>query len=626
MTDPGTSRWEQLNESGRLYFLKGDVRRAEDAFREAVAEAEREGDALRLSSSLGNLAQLRYQQRDLDDAEALFRRSIVLREKAVGPDHVSVAQPLNNLAALHVARGEHAEAQGLLARALRVVEKHRPDTHPDVTVTLNNLAKLHFKRGDFAAAEPLLLRLLAAKQAGGKDHPEVATVLTSLATLRLATGHPAQAEVMWREALDIRERAGKPTDPSLAPILDGLADACAAQERTTEALALRERALAIREVALGPAHASVVAARGKLEEMRASLAAAPAPRAGPRPAPRLSALKMTALDDAAPEPAPRRGGELPDERKPLQPPAGPQENAWLREAEPPSHIIDGGSAGGTAVASPPRRTPPYVPTIPRNSGATPRPAALRNSELAAATEERAVPTNAAPVGDTGSWFNSAVAPTPAIPVAAIPAAPAPVPPAPTAPAAPAEPSVPQARVSSAVRAPVPAPRVSMPVPMAPEPARTHAVEPPEPARPPRRRPAARFVERQASSRRPLVAIVAIVAIAGAAAWLSLGRRDAGATRAAEARTAPSAPSAVTEAPISVPAPRVKAPAAVASSAGRSATDSASVDSARRARTSLDVTLPAAPSLDRLTRALDDSASRIRRGVNIDVRPPSLNEP
>lgn len=626
MTDPGTSRWEQLNESGRLFFLKGDVRRAEDAFREAVAEAERDNDSLRLSSSLGNLAQLRYQQRDLDDAEALFRRSIVLREKAVGPDHVSVAQPLNNLAALHVARGEHAEAQALLTRALRVVEKHRPDTHPDVTVTLNNLAKLHFKRGDFAAAEPLLLRLLAAKQAAGKDHPEVATVLTSLATLRLATGHPAQAEVMWREALDIRERAGKPTDPSLAPILDGLADACAAQERTAEALALRERALAIREVALGPAHASVAAARAKLEEMRAA-AAAPAPRPGARPAPRLSALRMTALDDLPPEPSSRRGGEMPDERTPLQPSAGPGENAWLREAEPPSHIIDGGAGGGTVVASPPRRTPPYVPTVPRTSGGIPRPAALRNSELASATEERsAPPVNAAPAGDAGSWFNSAVAPTPAIPVAAIPSASAP------AQAAPANvaPSVPQARVSSAVRAPAPAPapRPSVAVPMAPGTAeRAHAMEAPkpEPTRP-RRRPAARFAERETGSRKPLVAVVAILAIAGAAAWMSIGRRDRGAPRAPEANAATQAPAPAPEAPISVPAPRVKAPSAAASRAERTATDSIAADSARRAQTTLDVTLPVAPALDRLTRTLDDNASRVKRGVNVDVRPPSLNEP
>ena len=271
MSEATTTRWEQYNEAGRLFFLQGDLARAEESFVAAVSEAETLGaDNVRLASSLSNLGQLKYQQRDLASAEGLFRRSLDIRERSLGHDHISVAQNLNNLAALHVARNEHAEAEALLVRALHINERERGGSHPDVAVTINNLAKLHFKRGDYASAEPLLLRLLALKQTPDKNNPEAAAVLASLATLRQATGHPAAAESLWKETLAVRERSLSATDAALAPTLEGLADACEAQRRWSEAIAHRERALPIRVQVMGADHPAVTAARGRIAELRVS--------------------------------------------------------------------------------------------------------------------------------------------------------------------------------------------------------------------------------------------------------------------------------------------------------------------------------------------------------------------
>src|SRR5580704_886986 len=90
--------WEQYNETGRRLFAEGDLAGAEDAFVAAIAEAERGGgDPLQLASSLGNLAQLKYQQKDHLRAEELFRRSLELREQSLGSDHPSVLTSINNL-------------------------------------------------------------------------------------------------------------------------------------------------------------------------------------------------------------------------------------------------------------------------------------------------------------------------------------------------------------------------------------------------------------------------------------------------------------------------------------------------------------------------------------------------
>jgi len=43
------------------------------------------------------------------EAEPLYKRSLAIREKALGPDHPDVAQSLNNLAVLYNTQGRYTE-------------------------------------------------------------------------------------------------------------------------------------------------------------------------------------------------------------------------------------------------------------------------------------------------------------------------------------------------------------------------------------------------------------------------------------------------------------------------------------------------------------------------------------
>ena len=52
------------------------------------------------------------------DSEPLHLRAIAIDEKALGPDHPSVAIDLNNLANLHKIKGDYAQAEPLLTRTL----------------------------------------------------------------------------------------------------------------------------------------------------------------------------------------------------------------------------------------------------------------------------------------------------------------------------------------------------------------------------------------------------------------------------------------------------------------------------------------------------------------------------
>jgi tetratricopeptide (TPR) repeat protein len=61
---------------------------------------------------------LYYDQGRYGDAEPLYKRSLAIREKALGRDHPDVASSLNNLAALYRNQGRYADALPLVQRVI----------------------------------------------------------------------------------------------------------------------------------------------------------------------------------------------------------------------------------------------------------------------------------------------------------------------------------------------------------------------------------------------------------------------------------------------------------------------------------------------------------------------------
>jgi hypothetical protein len=57
-------------------------------------------------------------------AAPLYQRSLVIKEKAVGPNHPSVATSLNNLAELYRATNRTSEAEALEKRANAIEAKN----------------------------------------------------------------------------------------------------------------------------------------------------------------------------------------------------------------------------------------------------------------------------------------------------------------------------------------------------------------------------------------------------------------------------------------------------------------------------------------------------------------------
>src|SRR5437764_640743 len=108
-----------------------------------ASSAAAQNSELSRASALNHEAVQLYLQARYAEAEPLYKRSLAIREKALGPDGQNVAISIDNLAKLYRDQGRHADAEPLYKRSLALREKALGKDHPDVAQSLYNLAGLY---------------------------------------------------------------------------------------------------------------------------------------------------------------------------------------------------------------------------------------------------------------------------------------------------------------------------------------------------------------------------------------------------------------------------------------------------------------------------------------------------
>jgi len=82
-----------------------------------------------LAVDLNNLATLYFDQGRYAESERLHRRSLTIRENALGPEHPKVATALENYADTLRKLGRETEAQRMETRAKAIREKTKKTKH-----------------------------------------------------------------------------------------------------------------------------------------------------------------------------------------------------------------------------------------------------------------------------------------------------------------------------------------------------------------------------------------------------------------------------------------------------------------------------------------------------------------
>jgi tetratricopeptide (TPR) repeat protein len=89
-----------------------------------VSAAQTQSTELAEAEQLSNQVIELYKQGKFDQALSLAERALMLREKALGPDHVLVANALTNIAEIYLAKGKRKEARTSYQKSIAIYEKN----------------------------------------------------------------------------------------------------------------------------------------------------------------------------------------------------------------------------------------------------------------------------------------------------------------------------------------------------------------------------------------------------------------------------------------------------------------------------------------------------------------------
>src|SRR5947209_2760497 len=141
------------------------------------------------ATSLNDLAILSYSQGDYEQAEKLFKRTLVICVHALGLSHPDTATCLNNLAGVYYIQGKYEQAEVLLQQALTICSHVLDPTDPDIVNSLINLGLLYEAMSQYERAEKLYQRALdICKQILGHTHPDTVACFNNLARLYRKNG------------------------------------------------------------------------------------------------------------------------------------------------------------------------------------------------------------------------------------------------------------------------------------------------------------------------------------------------------------------------------------------------------------------------------------------------------
>ncbi len=192
-----------------------------------------------------NLGSLCRAQGKLTEADSMYQRALIGREKALGRDHTSTLDTVNNLGNLYRDQGKLSEAELMYQRALIGYEKVFEQDQTSTLDTVNNLGVLYWTQGKLTKAESMYQRaLIGYEKALGRDHKSTLETVNNLGILYRDQGKLIEAESMYQRALTGYEKALGRDHTSTLKTVNNLGILYKDQGKLTEAESMYQRALA----------------------------------------------------------------------------------------------------------------------------------------------------------------------------------------------------------------------------------------------------------------------------------------------------------------------------------------------------------------------------------------------
>jgi eukaryotic-like serine/threonine-protein kinase len=181
---------------------RGDHATTEEALSHAAALTSRLGDPLLEARLHNGRGVLWTNQGRFAEAREALSRSLAIRRKHLGEEHLAIARSHTNLGNLARSRGDLEAARSHHEKARAIDTARLGETHPNVARHLHNLARITLLAGDSERALDLYRRALALREAGlGANHPDVGVTHNSLGLLYASRGDEPSARQHYEAAI-----------------------------------------------------------------------------------------------------------------------------------------------------------------------------------------------------------------------------------------------------------------------------------------------------------------------------------------------------------------------------------------------------------------------------------------
>jgi len=227
--DADESAWRARLAAGQTAAVAGDRARAITELRAAAARSLRFADA-RHAISLASLAEVLSADGNDAEAERCWRQALSIHA-APGGDALAAATCRDAIARLCAAAGRWGEAEHQLRDALATRRTRLPAGHDDLAVSAAMLADALRAQGTLTEAEPLYRDALVIWERSGRPADQAARLRGNLAAAHhglgaacTARGDLDAAGVHFEIALKLSAAAAGRTSPLLVPLLADLGD------------------------------------------------------------------------------------------------------------------------------------------------------------------------------------------------------------------------------------------------------------------------------------------------------------------------------------------------------------------------------------------------------------------
>jgi tetratricopeptide (TPR) repeat protein len=160
--------------------LKDDVE-AEKLLREVTISAQKAGEMENYAIALDNLSVCLLNQGKRDESLKFHEMALEVKEKLLGPNHMSTLLSMMNL---NAATDPSEKEERLSREILTKQEQILGPEHPDTLLSLINLSRRLMREMRYEEAEPLALRALAGRERVlGAKHPQTLIAMDTVAVL-----------------------------------------------------------------------------------------------------------------------------------------------------------------------------------------------------------------------------------------------------------------------------------------------------------------------------------------------------------------------------------------------------------------------------------------------------------